>query len=164
MTENIFPSAGRKYDARISQVAYEHSLFTTQKIYIRIYTVMRSHTKLLKGYWKNYFLLIHLVGSNFHTEGWETPHKCSIWQFQASYKLFVHCSSSSVTWCTFHMADVNSVEWQQRLVHHQPVNRLFCMYHCSMWNQSKPEELQYHLVYFPAGIEASRKVIYRTQC
>ena len=32
MTENIFPSAGRKYDAHISRVASENSLFTTQKI------------------------------------------------------------------------------------------------------------------------------------
>jgi len=32
MAENIFPSAGRKYEVHISQGASENSLFTTQKI------------------------------------------------------------------------------------------------------------------------------------
>ena len=39
MAENIFPSAGRKYDACINQGASENFLFTTQKIdlYSNIY-------------------------------------------------------------------------------------------------------------------------------
>jgi len=39
MAENIFPSAGRKYDACISRVATENTLFPTQKIdlYASIY-------------------------------------------------------------------------------------------------------------------------------
>ena len=35
---------------------------------------------------------------SFHTEGWFTPHKCSILWFQASQRLLVLCSPSSVTW------------------------------------------------------------------
>jgi len=32
MAENMFPSAGRKYDARISRETSGSSIFTTQKI------------------------------------------------------------------------------------------------------------------------------------
>jgi len=45
MAKNIFPSAGRKYDQRISRVASENSLFTTQKIdlYASMYGMLTSN-------------------------------------------------------------------------------------------------------------------------
>jgi len=52
------------------------------------------------------------------------------------------------------MAGANSgglVEGRRRLVLRQPVDGLFCMYRCSLWNQSKPEGAQDHRVCFPAG-------------
>ena len=46
MAENIFPSAGRKYDVRISRVASENSLFPTQKIYLYMSIYVRLKTKI----------------------------------------------------------------------------------------------------------------------
>jgi len=40
MAENIYPSAGRKSDVHISQVASENSYFPIPKTYTGVYTVL----------------------------------------------------------------------------------------------------------------------------
>ena len=55
MAENIFPSAGKKYDSCISRVASDNSLFPTQEINLYTSIYSRNQVSLFK---ENLFELV----------------------------------------------------------------------------------------------------------